>query len=378
MRPHATAPVILATTARIRGGVWRHVADLARGLQQLGYEVSVALEPDADELRRAAAESGLRVRALAASVRVRRAIWHAHLHDTYDRRLAAAVFMRRAIGPTVVTEHLPRSNASDDALLPGPRHALAGPAKTAFKRAQYAAADAVIALSPSSANFLAERYGWPDAAVVPNGLPSATGTTGSAAAGAGRAAGPAADAETAPEHGIVHVVAVGSVIDQKGHDVLVAAAARSAGGWRATVIGDGPNRRGLAAHAELQGLPVAFAGWRDDIEAELRRADAACLPSRWESAPYAALEAMRAGLPLVASDVDGLRDLVQDGVSGVLVTAEDPGALAAALDRLAAMPELRTRLGAAARIRAAEFTSDRMARETAAVYRNAVARRSRS
>jgi glycosyltransferase involved in cell wall biosynthesis len=366
----AAVPVILATTARIRGGVWRHIADLAGGLQELGLEVSVALEPDALDIRRAAAERGLRVRALAASVRVRRAIWHAHLHDTYDRRLAAAVIVRRALGPTVITEHLPRSNASDAALLPGPRHPLAAPAKTAFKRTQYAAADAVIALSPSSAAFLAERYGWTRAAVVPNGLPPRPGTGPVDAATTAQ--------PTAASGGPVHVITVGSVIDQKGHDVLVAAAARAAGGWRATVIGDGPDRPGLAARADRQGLPVAFAGWREDVEAELDRAAVACLPSRWESAPYAALEAMRAGLPLVASDVDGLRDLVQDGVNGVLVPPEDPAALAGALDRLAAMPELRTRLGAAARVRAAEFTSDRMARETAAVYGSAVARRSRS
>src|SRR5581483_9528664 len=99
-------------------------------------------------------------------------------------------------------------------------------------------------------------------------------------------------------------------------------------------------------------------------------------PSRWEAAPYAALEAMQAGLPLVAAAVDGLRDLVQHERNGLLVPPEDPAALARALDRLAADVGLRARLGTAAMARAAEFTRVRMADETVAVYRAAIARRS--
>jgi glycosyltransferase involved in cell wall biosynthesis len=217
----------------------------------------------------------------------------------------------------------------------------------------------VIAVSPSSAEFLRRRYGDHGRLfVVANGLE------------------PAAVATRPAHDGPVRVVSLGSVIEQKGHELLVEAAALRRKGWQATVLGEGPRREALASAARRRGLPVGFPGPSPDIASALAAADIACLPSRWESAPYAALEAMQAGLPLVATDVDGLRDLVQDGVNGLLVTPDSPGALAAALDRVAGDASLRERLGAAARRRAAEFTRARMADETLAVYRAALAWRS--
>lgn len=354
--------VILAGTALGRGGVWRHIEDLALELRERGHDVSVALRPGAIELHRAAAAHAIPVREMWSSLTARDAVWHGHLHDTYDRRFLLAALARRALGATVLTEHLPRSNASDPSLQPGRRHPLAGAAKTAFKRAQFACADAVIAVSPSSAEFLASRYGVRARVhVVTNGLRPAPEPPG--------------PEDGAPRDGPVRVVCPGAVIDQKGHDLLVAAARRSRGGWQAAVLGDGPGRERLARETARAGLPVAFPGWCDDVATALARADIACLPSRWESAPYAALEALRAGLPLVGTDVDGLRDLIEPEVSGLLVAPEDANALAAALDRLSEDGELRHRLGAAARLRAREFTSARMTTETLAVYAAALGRR---
>lgn len=357
--------VVQVTTARVRGGVWRHIEDLSTELRALGVEVSVALPRVAPELRTAARELGLPVLELGAAARVRDRLWHAHLHNTYDRALAAATLARRAVGPTVLTEHLPHTDASDPDLRPGPRHPLAHPAKTVFKRLQYACADAVIAVSPSSARFLRERYGRVGHVhVIPNGLapgPRPERPAGTDAGGAD--AGPA------------RVICAGSVIDQKGHDVLVQAAALASGRWEAEVFGEGPDRARLARAAAESGLPVRFPGWAPSLAEALARADVACVPSRWESFGYAALEAMRAGLPVVASDVDGLRELVQDGVSGLLVAPEDAPGLAAALDRLAGDPELRAALGGAGRRRSLQFTSARMTAETLAVYRAALRRR---
>jgi len=150
--------VVLASSALIEGGVWRHIEDLATALTEAGHEVTIALPPAAEAPRARAGRLGVPVAPLDRAIGSRASILHVHLHDTFDRRLAAAVLVRRAIGPTVITEHLPRSNASDESLLPGPRTPFARLAKTAFKRAQFACADAVIAVSPSSATFLAGRY----------------------------------------------------------------------------------------------------------------------------------------------------------------------------------------------------------------------------
>jgi glycosyltransferase involved in cell wall biosynthesis len=177
--------------------------------------------------------------------------------------------------------------------------------------------------------------------------------------------------------GPLRVVATGSVIVQKGHDVLLEASARAGGAWEAEVIGTGSDRGRLETLARSRGLPVRFAGWRDDVPAALAGADVACMPSRWESAGYAALEAMRAGLPVVASDVDGLRELVEHGRCGLLVPPENPVALAGALGRLAADPDLVARLAAGARRRAAQFTSADMAAATLTVYGEAIAARAR-
>ncbi len=103
--------------------------------------------------------------------------------------------------------------------------------------------------------------------------------------------------------------------------------------------------------------------------------DVFALPSRYEAGPYAPLEAMRAGTPVVLSDVVGNRDTVVDGESGLLVPPDDPEALAAAVSRVLEEPELGAGLAAAARDRLeAEFDVRRMAERVGALY-EAVARR---
>jgi glycosyltransferase involved in cell wall biosynthesis len=351
--------IVLATSALIRGGVWRHIEDLAVALSAGGEEVVLGLRPEARALRERARALGIPWRELAATASWRRCLWHVHLHDTFDRRLAAAVIARRAVGPTVITEHLPRTNASDESLLAGRRHPLARPAKTLLKRADYAGADAVISVSPSSARFIAERYRTRRKIdVVFNGIvASPTVTT------------------VAPGSETMHVVSIGSVIHQKGHDLLLEAAEHSRGGWRATVVGDGRLREALARQADSHALPISFNGWRDDLSSVLASADVVCLPSRWESCPYACLEAMDAGKPVVGTDVDGLRDLVQNELTGVLVRPEDAIALASALDRLAREDAARAAMGQAARVRAGRFTLERMVQETSAIYDRVMAAR---
>src|SRR5436309_1879145 len=81
--------VVVATTAMWRGGVWRHIEDLALELRNRGHSCVIGLEDEAVDLRRAAAERQLRVESLSRTARWREWIWHGHLHDTFDRRFAA-------------------------------------------------------------------------------------------------------------------------------------------------------------------------------------------------------------------------------------------------------------------------------------------------
>jgi glycosyltransferase involved in cell wall biosynthesis len=137
------------------------------------------------------------------------------------------------------------------------------------------------------------------------------------------------------------------------------------------LLGDGPLRTSLQGRAAVLGVSrhVCFAGHRPDARQLLSAADVFVLPSRHEGMPLAALEAMEARLPVVATRVIGSAEVVDDGVTGALVRPGDPAALGAAVARLLDAPALRRRQGTAGRHRyEACFTRERMAVETAAVY----------
>jgi glycosyltransferase involved in cell wall biosynthesis len=136
--------------------------------------------------------------------------------------------------------------------------------------------------------------------------------------------------------------------------------------------GDGAERAALEAQRAALGLDarVRFLGRVDDVAELLAGADVCVMPSRHEGLGVAALEAMAAGVPVVASRVGGLPEAVVDGATGCLVAPDDASALADALGRLVADRDLRRALGAAgaARVRA-RFSMDAMAAGTLAVYR---------
>ena len=150
-------------------------------------------------------------------------------------------------------------------------------------------------------------------------------------------------------------VTVARLVPQKGIDVLIRALAQTSGAaqdWTLTLVGDGPEREALERQVLQAGLDekVHFLGFRSDPQTSLLQAGVFVLPSRYEGMPNALLEAMAVGLAVVVTDASpGPLEVVEAGVTGLVVPSDDPAALADALDRLAAQPQLRERLGAAAR-----------------------------
>ena len=171
------------------------------------------------------------------------------------------------------------------------------------------------------------------------------------------------------------LLALSALVHRKGLDVLldaIAALARSRLQPRVWIAGNGPQRTVLTDQAQRLGLTdqVRFLGRREDVGDLLAACDIAVLPSRREGLGVAALEAMAAGRPVVASAVGGLADAVIDGRTGLLVPPEDAAALGAALERLLRDPALRAHLGAAGPARIAEgFLPEQMVESYERLYR---------
>ena len=100
---------------------------------------------------------------------------------------------------------------------------------------------------------------------------------------------------------------------------------------------------------------MRFLGFVQDVRAALSAGDVFAMPSRWEGFGLAAAEAMAGGLPVVAGRAAGLRELVIDGLTGRLVEADDPLALAASIEELAYDPRRRAAMGRAGEARVGEF-----------------------
>lgn len=143
------------------------------------------------------------------------------------------------------------------------------------------------------------------------------------------------------------LMAVGSLKPIKGIDVLLDAFAPLAPRARLAVVGDGPDRAALEARARALRIDakVSFLGLRDDVHQLYRAADALVLASRTEALPTVILEAMASGLPVVATNVGGVPEMVEPERSGVLVEPENSPALSDALQRVAASEDFRRRLG---------------------------------
>lgn len=164
----------------------------------------------------------------------------------------------------------------------------------------------------------------------------------------------------------IFFLAVGRLVYEKGHEFFVEAMA-AVGKENSHVVGGicGAGPLYLQLQAQIEGLGaqenVKLLGQWDSIPELLAAADVFVLPSRWEGLPMALLEAMMAGLPVIATRVEGVDEVVQPGMHGLLVPLESPMELAQAILQLLRSPHERSRMGRAARERVlSSYTTDRM------------------
>ena len=286
-----------------------------------------------------------------------------HVHESDGALLAVALRLLRALGlpagrarllATLQVSYVAERRAvrpvrADGEVVSRPTGAewrfalLRAPLLAALGRLTTRLADAVVAPSQATAEELRRDYGAARIEVIPNGVALGTAPT-----------------RHRPELPPV-ILYAGRLRSRKAVAVLVAALPRvlaAVPACRLVIVGGGEqsarvaaavHARGLTSHVELAGvLPRAAA------VARLAEADVFCLPSTYEGLPLAILEAMAAGLPVVATAVAGNPEAVEDGVSGLLVPAESAEALAEALISLLRDPARRQRMGEAGRRRVAE------------------------
>jgi glycosyltransferase involved in cell wall biosynthesis len=174
---------------------------------------------------------------------------------------------------------------------------------------------------------------------------------------------------------IPQIVMVARFAPQKNQAQLLQALADITLPFKLTFVGDGPTRAAAEALTRDLGLAdrVEYLGVRLDTDVILSQSDIFALATNWEGFPITILEAMRAGLPVIATDVDGVREAVTDQVTGYLVPRGDTEALKEKLAALLSSSTLRLQMGSAGRRRyESEFTQAIMLARIASIYHQAV------
>jgi glycosyltransferase involved in cell wall biosynthesis len=176
-------------------------------------------------------------------------------------------------------------------------------------------------------------------------------------------------------HEVPLILTVGRFTEQKQHTVLLQAmprVQRQCPSAHLLLVGCGPLETRLRNQGRSLGIGdrVRFLGAREDVPELLAAADAFCLPSHFEGHPLALMEAMAAGLPVVATRAAGITDVIKNGETGILVPVGDPVALSAALIRVLSNEALGRALGQRGQSEISRhFTAEHMAKRTMAVYR---------
>ncbi|MFW3168582.1 glycosyltransferase [Geodermatophilus sp. CPCC 206100] len=357
------------------GGMQNHTATLTRCLDAQGHRQTVLTSRLGGPRDVRGLGRGARVHRTGAPIARLRQLWavdalrgalrrpavavdvvHAHQGEDLATLVLARLAARRHRCPLVVTLHC------------SVRHTLRGRSLRArvlrrvggaIERSTLRRADAVVVLTARTAAAL-HADGVPPGRIstIPSGFDPAlfAGRQADAFPGAGR-----------PRLGYV-----GRLAPQKRVDLLVAAFDRMREDAVLVVVGDGPDgdlvRSMVAASPRRDRITVAGFVEHAAVPAVLASLDVLVLPSAYEEMGSVLTEAMAAGLPVVASAVGGIPEVVRDGATGLLVPPGDADALAAALDRLVADPDLRARLAAGARRRAHDYSWPQLAGRVAEVY----------
>lgn len=357
------ALVLAAST----GGVGAHVRDLAAALTARGDEVVVVCAPRETAERFGFTAAGARCVPVAIGTtardaarpgelwRLRRAVVAARVDLVHVHGVRAAAFARIALAgrgtALVVTLHnaVSQPTPSQGSAVYVRRAARLSARLAAWPAAaleRFAVAGARIVLGASGDLVVrARELGAADARFGPVAAPALPAPTTSRARA--RAALGVRDGQTL-------VLAIGRLAGQKDYPLLLdALAASTTRDLVVLIAGEGPLRSRLQADIDRRVLPARLLGPRADVADLFAAADVFALSSRWEARPLVVQEAMRAGVPVLATAVGGVPDLV--GAGAVLVAPGDPRAYARALDALAADPAERARLAAAGLEQAAEW-----------------------
>jgi len=352
------------------GGVQTHVRQLAAHLRDRGHQTLV-LAPG----REPATDPGVRIVGRSVKVRFNRSV----AQICPDPRSWARVRRElRAFRPDVVHVHEPISpSTSMFAALsaPGPvvatfhagsERKLAVRVASPFLRLVWSRLDVMIGVSEAAAEFGTGPFRR-RARIVPNGVDVDMFHD-------------PAPAELPPGRRLLFV---NRLDPRKGFSVAVEAfaeLARELPDLWLVVAGDGPERGAVARLSpELRERALMLGAVpHDDLPPYHAAADLFLGPARGgESFGIVLVEAMAAGLPIVASDIEGWREVVTDGVDGILVPPSDPGALAAAVRRVLDDPALARRLGEAGRARSERYRWETVTGEIEAAYRDAIAMRAK-
>jgi len=285
------------------------------------------------------------VRIARAVAHSRPSVLHANLRQPWlgQYGIAAAVLLRV---PVVATVHTGIGPAR-----PSQRRLVVGLARrvgvfTAPSRSLAVELDGLLGLPPGRTR------------VVPNGVPPVATSGAAPRPGAAGASGP------------TRLAVIGRLAPEKGVDLAVEALVELPG-CQLTVVGDGPERSQLELLAQRLGVAdrVTFTGWLVSPWATIAPPDVLLVPSRSESFGLVAVEAMRAGVPVVATTVGGIPEVVGGGEAGILVAPGDPHALAVGVRELLADDARRARLVAAGQRAAEAFDPAAVAATFTGLYR---------
>lgn len=372
MKSDTTKRIVYFSDAPYVGGAERYLLLLAVGMKQRGYDITFILN-HAERLRYLVSElerEGIDVHrsnlglpyhlsGLPGFIRTVKDLhpdlFHMNLPGPFDSQYSLVAPLARLAGAkrVVSTEHLPMV----EPFFKG--RVLKGMASRWI--------DAVITVSKDNVVHLKRKHGVPEKKirVVYIGIKNEVRREGDIRM------------ELGMDEGRRLIIMVGSIEERKGHRTAIEAMRLLEEEVHLLVVGKGPDEEELKKTVSDTGLAdrVHFLGMRNDVGSLMMQSDVLVLPSTLEATPYVVVEAMAASLPVVASDIYGIGELVENGKTGFLIPPNDSRFLADSVLKILHDEKLRSMMGEEARRRYLEkFTLDHCIEETSAIYEELLSR----